>query len=59
MIHACREPSKFRGTQGTAVVGVFDLTAASTGASERTLKRLGMPYKKVGGWVDLICVWVA
>lgn len=42
-----KEPSRFRGTQGTAVVGVFDMTAASTGASEKTLKRLGRPYEKV------------
>lgn len=42
-----KEPSKFRGTQGTAVVGVFDMTAASTGASEKTLKRAGKPYEKV------------
>lgn len=42
-----REPSRFRGTQGTAVVGAFDMTAASTGASEKTLRRVGMPYEKV------------
>lgn len=42
-----KEPSKFRGTQGTAVVGVFGMTCASTGANERTLKRAGIPYKKV------------
>ena len=41
-----REPSRFRGTQGTAVVGVFGMTCASTGASERTLKRVGTPYNK-------------
>ncbi|KIZ05075.1 FAD-dependent pyridine nucleotide-disulfide oxidoreductase [Monoraphidium neglectum] len=39
--------SKFRGTQGTAVVGLFGLTIASTGANEKTLKRLGRPYVKV------------
>jgi NADPH-dependent 2,4-dienoyl-CoA reductase/sulfur reductase-like enzyme/rhodanese-related sulfurtransferase len=33
---------KFRGVQGTAVVGVFGLTVASTGPSEKTLKRLGL-----------------
>lgn len=33
--------SKFRGTQGTAIVGVFDLVVASTGASEKLLVRLG------------------
>ncbi|EKX32819.1 hypothetical protein GUITHDRAFT_166612 [Guillardia theta CCMP2712] len=39
--------STFRGVQGTAVCGVFDKVAASTGASEKTLKRYGIPYEKV------------
>ena len=34
-------PSAFRGVQGTAVCGVFGLTVAMTGASERTLRRVG------------------
>jgi len=37
----------FRGVQGTSVCGVFDLAIASTGASEKTLKRLGRPYEKI------------
>ena len=36
--------SIFKGTIGTAVVKVFNLTVATTGASEKTLKRLGRPY---------------
>lgn len=32
----------FRGGQGTMVCGVFDLTLASTGASEKALKRAGL-----------------
>jgi NADPH-dependent 2,4-dienoyl-CoA reductase/sulfur reductase-like enzyme/rhodanese-related sulfurtransferase len=36
----------FRGVQGTAVVGVFDLTIASTGASEKSLQRAGIEYEK-------------
>jgi NADPH-dependent 2,4-dienoyl-CoA reductase/sulfur reductase-like enzyme/rhodanese-related sulfurtransferase len=39
--------SRFRGTQGTAVCGVFDLVAAATGASEKTLQRLERPFGKV------------
>jgi NADPH-dependent 2,4-dienoyl-CoA reductase/sulfur reductase-like enzyme/rhodanese-related sulfurtransferase len=39
--------SRYRGTQGTAIVRVFDRTAALTGASEKTLRRLGRPYRKV------------
>lgn len=34
--------ARFRGVQGTAIVGVFDMTIASTGPSEKTLKRLGL-----------------
>jgi len=34
----------FRGTVGTAVVKVFDLTAASTGANEKTLSEHKIPY---------------
>jgi rhodanese-related sulfurtransferase len=34
--------ARFRGVQGTAVCGVFELTIAATGPSEKTLKRLGV-----------------
>lgn len=34
----------YRGTQGTAVVRVFDLTVASTGMSEKLCKRLGVDH---------------
>jgi NADPH-dependent 2,4-dienoyl-CoA reductase/sulfur reductase-like enzyme/rhodanese-related sulfurtransferase len=34
-------PARFRGVQGTAVVGVLGLTVASTGASEKGLARAG------------------
>ncbi|MFH1566853.1 MAG: FAD-dependent oxidoreductase [Gemmatimonadota bacterium] len=40
-------PARFRGVQGTAVCGLFGLIIAATGASERTLKRLGRAYDKV------------
>ncbi|TWU31306.1 NAD(P)/FAD-dependent oxidoreductase [Novipirellula artificiosorum] len=33
--------SKYRGTQGTSIIGLFGGAAAWTGASEKTLKRLG------------------
>jgi NADPH-dependent 2,4-dienoyl-CoA reductase/sulfur reductase-like enzyme/rhodanese-related sulfurtransferase len=33
--------SRYRGTQGTAICGVFDIAVASTGASEKLLVRLG------------------
>ncbi len=37
----------YRGTQGTAIVRVFDRTAAMTGASEKALRRAGLSYRKV------------
>jgi len=45
--HIFGRPARYRGTQGTAIVGLFGLTAAMTGASEKTLKRLGRAYRKV------------
>ncbi|GIL67291.1 hypothetical protein Vafri_20707 [Volvox africanus] len=41
------EPGRFRGSQGTSVVGLFGLTLAATGASEKSLKRLGRDFRKV------------
>lgn len=40
----CGIPSRYRGTQGTAILKVFDMAVASTGASEKTLKEKGIPY---------------
>jgi NADPH-dependent 2,4-dienoyl-CoA reductase/sulfur reductase-like enzyme/rhodanese-related sulfurtransferase len=37
----------FRGTQGTAVIRVFDKTAAATGASEKVLKQANQAFHKV------------
>jgi NADPH-dependent 2,4-dienoyl-CoA reductase/sulfur reductase-like enzyme/rhodanese-related sulfurtransferase len=40
--------SRFRGTQGTAIIGLFEGTAAWTGVSEKTLKRIGdEDYEKI------------
>ena len=40
--------SRFRGTQGTAIIGLFGAAAAWTGLSEKTLKRLGeTDYEKI------------
>lgn len=38
---------KYRGTQGTAILGFFDKTAAMTGASEKSLRRANRPFRKV------------
>ncbi len=37
----------YKGAQGSAVVKVFGLTAAVTGANESALKRAGIPYHKI------------
>ncbi len=39
-------PRKYNGTQGTAIAKVFDMAVAVTGESEKSLNRLGIPYKK-------------
>jgi NADPH-dependent 2,4-dienoyl-CoA reductase/sulfur reductase-like enzyme/rhodanese-related sulfurtransferase len=38
---------RYRGTQGTAIVGVFGKTAAMTGASEKALRRSNRLFRKV------------
>ncbi|MGI1660226.1 MAG: FAD-dependent oxidoreductase [Desulfitobacterium sp.] len=38
-------PSTYQGTQGTAIIKIFGMTAASTGANERTLQRANIPYQ--------------
>jgi NADPH-dependent 2,4-dienoyl-CoA reductase/sulfur reductase-like enzyme/rhodanese-related sulfurtransferase len=45
--HIFGRSSRYRGTQGTAILRLFDLTAAMTGCSEKTLRRLNRPYRKV------------
>ena len=45
--HIFGRPARYRGTQGTAVVRIFDRTAAMTGASEKALRRASRPYRKV------------
>ena len=40
--------SRYRGTQGTAIIGLFGAAAAWTGVSERTLNRIGeTDYEKI------------
>jgi NADPH-dependent 2,4-dienoyl-CoA reductase/sulfur reductase-like enzyme/rhodanese-related sulfurtransferase len=43
--NALGRKSLFKGTLGTAVVKVFDLTVASTGANEKALKSQRIPYE--------------
>ncbi len=39
--------SRYRGTQGTAILGAFEKTVAMTGASEKGLQRSGRPYRAI------------
>ena len=43
----CGIPSKFRGTQGSAVMKVFNMTVATTGINEKTAKAENISYDKV------------
>lgn len=45
--HIFGRDSEYRGTQGTAVVGVFGKTAAMTGMSEKVLRGKKLDYQKV------------
>lgn len=43
----CGIADAYRGTQGSAIIKVFGLTAATTGINEQTAQRLGLDYDKV------------
>jgi NADPH-dependent 2,4-dienoyl-CoA reductase/sulfur reductase-like enzyme/rhodanese-related sulfurtransferase len=43
----CGRDATYTSTQGSAIVKVFEMTAGMTGASERTLQRVGRPFRKV------------
>jgi NADPH-dependent 2,4-dienoyl-CoA reductase/sulfur reductase-like enzyme/rhodanese-related sulfurtransferase len=43
----CGRDVRFRGTQGTSIVGFFDYSLAMTGASEKSLRRHKIPYEKI------------
>jgi CoA-disulfide reductase len=42
----CGFAESFKGTQGTAIVKVFDITVGVTGNNERQLKRSGVEFEK-------------
>lgn len=42
----CGRNSKYSGTQGTSIVKIFDITAATTGINEKTLKKYNIEYEK-------------
>lgn len=43
----CGGNSEYGGSQGSSVIKLFDMTAASTGINERTAKAAGIRYDKV------------
>lgn len=43
----CDKNRKYNGTQGTAILKVFDLTVAITGASEKALAKKSVEYEKL------------
>ncbi len=45
--HIAGRKTSYRGTQGTAIVGVFGCTAAMTGSSEKVLRRSGKDFRKI------------
>ncbi|MCL2578572.1 MAG: FAD-dependent oxidoreductase [Oscillospiraceae bacterium] len=44
--NVCGLGSRYKGTQGSAILKVFEMTVAATGVSEKTAKRLGLSYDK-------------
>lgn len=45
--HICGLDSEYKGSQGSAIVKVFSLTAASTGLNETEAKHAGIEYERV------------
>ncbi|MHB1313963.1 MAG: FAD-dependent oxidoreductase [Christensenellales bacterium] len=43
----CKIPSVYKGTQGSSVLKLFDMTIATTGINENTAKNMGIAYDKV------------
>jgi len=39
--------SRYRGTQGSALMKVFDMTMGVTGPNEKFLKKSGVPYRRI------------
>lgn len=46
----CGAESRYKGTQGTAILKLFDMTAAATGLNEKALGGGEIPYDKVYLW---------
>jgi NADPH-dependent 2,4-dienoyl-CoA reductase/sulfur reductase-like enzyme/rhodanese-related sulfurtransferase len=46
----CGIDSRYDGTQGSAILRVFDMTVAATGLNETAAKKAGLDYEKVFLW---------
>lgn len=44
--HICGRGSAYTGAQGTSIIKLFDMTAASTGLNEKTARAAGIRYDK-------------
>jgi NADPH-dependent 2,4-dienoyl-CoA reductase/sulfur reductase-like enzyme/peroxiredoxin family protein/rhodanese-related sulfurtransferase/TusA-related sulfurtransferase len=42
----CSRSTVYSSTQGTAIVKIFEMTGGGTGATEKSLQRAGVPYRK-------------
>ena len=40
-------PSRYKGTWGTAILRLFDLTVGCTGANEKNLRKAGIPFQAI------------
>ncbi len=45
--HIFGRDSRYRGTQGTSIVGAFGIAVGLTGLSEKSLQRIGRDYQKI------------
>jgi len=43
----CGRVAEYNSTQGTSIVKVFDMVAGGTGATEKQLLTMGIPYRKI------------
>ena len=45
-------PSEYKGSQGSAIIKIFDMTAAVTGLNEKTASSLNLNYDKIYLWLN-------
>jgi NADPH-dependent 2,4-dienoyl-CoA reductase/sulfur reductase-like enzyme/peroxiredoxin family protein/rhodanese-related sulfurtransferase/TusA-related sulfurtransferase len=46
----CGVSSSYRGSQGSSIIKIFDMTVAATGINEKTAQRLGLEYDTAFTW---------